>query len=117
MSVIDRVKTHFETLKTITIEVEQWKDEHGNASVFYSEPLTLEEKNTIFKKSNNFQDLTILVDLLIMKLQVKNDKGEMIKAFIPEDKFALRRNADSNVIANIANQILADTNYEEAEKK
>jgi len=117
MSVIDRVKTHFETLKTTTIEVEQWKDEHGNASVFYSEPLTLEEKNIIFKKSNNFQDLTILVDLLIMKLQVKNDKGEMIKAFSPEDKFALRKKADSNVISTIANQILADTNYEEAEKK
>jgi len=117
MSVIDRVKSHFETLKTITIEVEQWKDEHGNASVFYSEPLTLEEKNIIFKKSNNFQDLTILVDLLIMKLQIKNDKGELTKAFIPEDKFALRKNADSNVIANIANKILADTSQEEAEKK
>ena len=117
MSVIDRVKSHFETLKTITIEVEQWKDEHGNASVFYSEPLTLEEKNIIFKKSNNFQDLTILVDLLIMKLQLKNDKGELTKAFIPEDKFALRKNADSNVIANIANKILADTSQEEAEKK
>ena len=117
MSVIDRVKSHFETLKTITIEVEQWKDEHGNASVFYSEPLTLEEKNIIFKKSNNFQDLTILVDLLIMKLQIKNDKGELTKAFIPEDKFALRRNADSNVIATIANRILADTSFEEAEKK
>ena len=117
MSVIDRVKSHFETLKTITIEVEQWKDEHGNASVFYSEPLTLEEKNIIFKKSNNFQDLTILVDLLIMKLQVKDDKGEMIKAFSPEDKFALRKKADSNVIATIANRILADTSFEEAEKK
>ena len=117
MSVIDRVKTHFETLKTITIEVEEWKDEHGNASVFYSEPLTLEEKNVIFKKSNNFQDLTVLVDLLIMKLRVKNDKGEMKKAFEPEDKFSLRKKADSNVIATIANKILADTNYEEAEKK
>jgi len=117
MSVIDRVKTHFETLKTITIEVEEWKDEHGNASVFYSEPLTLEEKNVIFKKSNNFQDLTVLVDLLIMKLMVKNDKGEMKKAFEPEDKFSLRKKADSNVIATIANRILADTNYEEAEKK
>ena len=117
MSIIDRVKSHFETLKTITIEVEQWKDEHGNASIFYSEPLTLEEKNIIFKKSNNFQDLTILVDLLIMKLQVKNDKGEMIKAFDVNDKFALRKKADSNVISNIANQILSDSNYEEAEKK
>jgi len=117
MSVIDRVKTHFETLKTITIEVDEWKDEHNNPSVFYSEPLTLEEKNKIFQKSNNFQDLTVLVDLLIMKLMVKNDKGEMKKAFEPEDKFALRKKADSNVIATIANKILADTNYEEAEKK
>ena len=117
MSVIDRVKTHFETLKTITIEVEEWKDDNGNASIFYSEPLTLEEKNKIFQKSNNFQDLTVLVDLLIMKLQIKNDKGEMIKAFQVEDKFALRKKADSNVIATIANKILLDTNYEEAEKK
>ena len=117
MSIIDRVKSHFETLKTITIEVEQWKDEHGNASIFYSEPLTLEEKNIIFKKSNNFQDLTILVDLLIMKLQVKDDKGEMIKAFDVNDKFALRKKADSNIIADIANKILADTSFEEAEKK
>ena len=66
MSVIDRVKTHFETLKTLTIEVEKWKDDNGKPSVFYSEPLTLEEKNIIFKKSNNFQDLTVLVDLIIM---------------------------------------------------
>ena len=117
MLVIDRVKSHFETLKTITIEVEQWKDEHGNASIFYSEPLTLEERNIIFKKSNNFQDLTILVDLLIMKLQVKNDKGELTKAFEPFDKLALRKKADSNVIATIANRILADTSFEEAEKK
>ena len=117
MSVIDRVKSHFETLSTITIEVEEWKDEHGNASVFYSEPLTLEEKNIIFKKSNNFQDLTVLVDLLIMKLMVKDDKGEFKKAFSPEDKFALRKKADSNVIATVANKILLDTSYEEAEKK
>ena len=117
MSVIDRVKSHFETLKTITIEVDEWKDEHGNPSVFYSEPLTLEERNYIIKKSNNFEDLNALVDLLIMKLLVKNDKGEMIKAFNPEDKFALRKKADSNVIATVANKILVDTNYEEAEKK
>jgi hypothetical protein len=117
MLVIDRVKTHFETLETITIEVDEWKDEHGNSSVFYSEPLTLEQKNIIFKKSNNFQDLTVLVDLLIMKLMIKNDKGDLVKAFQLEDKFALRKKADSNVIATIANKILLDTNYEEAEKK
>ena len=117
MSVIDRLKTHFETLKTITIEVEEWKDEQGNPSIFYSEPLTLEEKNIIFKKSNNFQDLSVLVDLLIMKVKVKNEKGELINAFDPFDKIALKKKADSNVIALIANKILADTNVEDAEKK
>ena len=117
MSVIDRVKSHFETLQTITIEVPEWKDEACNPSIFYSEPLTLEEKNIIFKKSNNFQDLTVLVDLLIMKLQVKDEKGNLKKAFKLEDKFELRRNADSNVIATISNKILLDTSFEEAEKK
>ena len=81
MSVIDRVKSHFETLQTLIIEVPEWKDEAGNPSVFYSEPLTLEEKNIIFKKSNNFQDLNVLVDLIIMKLKIKDEKGELKKAF------------------------------------
>ena len=117
MSIIDRAKSHFETLQTITIEVPEWKDEAGNPSIFYSEPLTLEEKNIIFKKSNNFQDLTVLVDLLIMKLQVKDEKGNLKKAFKLEDKFELRRNADSNVIATISNKILLDTSFEDAEKK
>ena len=80
-------------------------------------PFSLEEKNIIFKKSNNFQDLNVLVDLLIMKLKVKNEKGELINAFDPFDKIALKKKADSNVIATIANRILADTQYEEAEKK
>ena len=117
MSVIDRVKSHFEGLQTLTIEVEEWKDEHGNPSVFYSEPLTLEEKNIIFKKSSNFSDLTVLVDLLIMKLLVKDDKGQLKKAFELEDRFALKRKADSNVVASIANKILLDTSFEEAQKK
>ena len=117
MKLIDSAKSHFESLGVQSIEVEEWKDEAGNASIFYSEPLTLEEKNIIFKKSSNFQDLTVLVDLLIMKLQVKDEKGNLKKAFKLEDKFELRRKADSNVIATIANKILADTSLEEAEKK
>ena len=114
MKVIDRVKTHFESLATLTIEVEEWKDENWKPSIFYSEPLTLEEKNKLFQKSANLQDLTVLVDLLIMKLMVKNEKGELVKAFEAEDKFPLRKKADSNVIATVANKILLDTSYEEA---
>ena len=41
----------------------------------------------------------------------------MIKAFSPQAKFALRKKEDSNVISTIANKILLDTDYEEAEKK
>ena len=52
-----------------------------------------------------------------MKLQVKDEKGNLKKAFKLEDKFELRRKADSNVIASVANKILADTSLEEAEKK
>ncbi len=117
MKFIDRAKSHFESLGVQHIEVPEWKDEQGNPSVFYSEPLTLEQKNIIFKKSSNFQDLTVLVDLLMMKLLVKNDKGDLVKAFDPLDKLALQKKADSNVIASIANKILADTSLEEAEKK
>lgn len=117
MSVIDRVKTHFETLKTQVIEVPEWSDEHGNPTMFYCEPLTLEEKNKLFQKSANFNDLNVLVDLIIMKLKTKNDKGELVKAFEVEDKFTLRKKADTTVIATIANKILQDTNYEDAEKK
>ena len=117
MKVIDRAKTHFESLRTITIEVPEWKDEDGKPSVFNSEPLTLEEKNIIFKKSNNFQDLNVLVDLIIMKLKIKDEKGELKKAFKLEDKFELRKSADPNVLSEISNQILKDTRFEDAEKK
>ena len=51
--------------------------------------------------------------------QGENEKSyeELKKAFQVEDKFALRKKADSNIIATIANKILADNNYEDAEKK
>ena len=48
---------------------------------------------------------------------IKNDKGDLVNAFEPFDKIALKKKADSNVIATIANQILADTSLEESEKK
>ena len=52
-----------------------------------------------------------------MKLKLKMKKGEWKKAFKLEDKFALRKKADSNIIATMLPiKILADINYEEAEK-
>ncbi len=48
---------------------------------------------------------------------IKNDKGDLVKAFDPFDKLALQKKADSNIIATIANRILADTSLEESVKK
>ena len=117
MSVIDRVKSHFESIENIVIEVEQWKDENGNPSVFYCEPITLEEKTKLQLKSSGSNDSSILADLLVMKLLVKNEKGDLVKAFQPEDKFALKKKADVQVIGFIASKILEGTFYEDAEKK
>jgi len=49
MSIIDRATTHFGNLKTLEIHVEEWKDDNDKPSIFYSEPLTLEQKNIILR--------------------------------------------------------------------
>ena len=41
MKFIDRAKSHFESLGVQHIEVEEWKDEAGNPSVIYWNPITL----------------------------------------------------------------------------
>ena len=48
MKFIDRAKSHFESLGVQHIEVEEWKDEAGNPSVIYWNPITLSEKNKLF---------------------------------------------------------------------
>ena len=52
-----------------------------------------------------------------MKLLVKDEKENLVKAFKLEDKFELRKSADPNVLSEISNQILKDTRFEDAEKK
>ena len=112
MSIIDRAKAHFETLKTITIEVPEWKDEAGNPSVFYSEPLTLEEKNIIFKKSENLSDVSILADIVVMKSLDKDGK----KIFKLEDKMDLLTKVDSDVLSRIATAMIQVISPDEVKK-
>ena len=71
-------------------------------------------------------------DILTIKLNSNDNvatafnnitKGEITQNIKAENdipkghKIALKKKADSNVIATIANQILADTSLEESEKK
>ena len=52
-----------------------------------------------------------------MKLLVKDEKENLVKAFKLEDKFEVRKSADPIVLSEISNQILKDTRFEDAEKK
>lgn len=112
MSVIDIAKSHFESLGVQSIEVTEWKDEHGNPTVLYWNPINLSEKNTLFKKSDNLNDVSILADIVIMKSLDKDGK----KIFKPEDKIALLYKVDSDVLSRISTAMVQAITPEEVKK-
>lgn len=97
MEAIDLVRDHFSSLGTKVIEVPEWK------LTIHSTPVTLAEKNKLYKKSRE-SDMELLVDVLIMK--ATDEKGE--KLFNIDHRLTLLNKADSNVIARVANAILSD---------
>ena len=111
MSVIDRVKEHFESQGVKKIEVAEWGEE-GQPLVIYCSPFTLAEKRNLFKGAKN-DDLGVLVDAIVLKAK----DGEGNKIFKLDDKLTLLNNADANVIARVSTEMLNGVSYEEAEKK
>ena len=111
MNVIDRVKAQFESLGVKKIEVAEWGEE-GKPLTIYCTPFTLAEKRNLFRGAKN-DDLGVLVDAIVLK--AKNSDGE--KIFKLDDKQVLLNNADANVIARVATEMLNGISYEEAEKK
>ena len=111
MSVIDRVKDHFESKGIKKIEVAEWGEE-GKPLVIYSKPFTLAEKRNLFKGAKN-DDLSVLVDAIVLKAR----DGEGNKIFKLDDKKTLLNNADPDVIARVATEMLNSLSYEDAEKK
>jgi hypothetical protein len=97
MDAIDLVREHFASLGTRKIDVPEWK------LVVYSSPVTLSEKNRLYRKSKD-SDMELLVDILIMK--ATDEHGT--KLFTVEHKPTLLNKADSNVVGRVANAILAD---------
>tara|TARA_B100000214_G_C23773426_1_gene537878 strand:- start:194 stop:538 length:345 start_codon:yes stop_codon:yes gene_type:complete len=98
MKVIDSAKSHFESLGVQSIEIPEWKDEQGKPSIIYWNPITLSEKNKLFKKSDNLNDVGILADVIVMKAIDKDGN----KLFTLEDKLALMHKVDSDVLSRIA---------------
>lgn len=112
MSVLDIAKSHFENLGIQSIEVSEWKDENGNPSVIYWNPITLSEKNKLFKKSDNMLDAGILADILVMKALDK-DGNKLFKA---EDKLVLMHKVDSDILSRVATSMVQAINPEEVKK-
>jgi hypothetical protein len=112
MKLIDSAKNHFESLGVQHLEVEEWKDEVGNASVIYWNPITLSEKNKIFKKSDNLNDVSILADIVVMKAIDKDGN----RLFTLEDKLSLMHKVDSDVLSRIATEMVKAINPEEVKK-
>ena len=117
MRLIDSAKSHFESLGVQHLEVEEWKDEAGNPSIIYWNPITLSEKNKLFKKSDNLNDVSILADILVMKALDKEGN----KLFTLEDKLALMHKVDSYFSherdGNSLLDILPDNNHSGPEEK
>ena len=67
MKIIERAKSHFESLGVQSIEIPEWKDADENPTIVYWNPITLSEKNKLFKNSSNLSDVSILADIVIMK--------------------------------------------------
>jgi len=111
MSVIDRVKEHFESQGVKKIEVAEWGEE-GQPLVIYSKPFTMAEKRNLFKGAKN-DDLGVLVDAIMLKARDKDGN----KIFKLDDKQVLLNNADPEVIARVATEILNTNTLEDAEKK
>ena len=112
MSVIDRAKSHFESLGTQSMEVPEWKDDDGNPTVIYWNPITLSEKKRLFQKSDNLNDVGILADIILMKAIDKDGK----KLFTLEDKIPLMHKVDSDVLAKVATQIIQTITPDEVKK-
>lgn len=112
MSILDRAKSHFENIGVQSIEVPEWKDDDGNPSILYWNPINLYEKNKLFKKSDNMTDVSILADIVVMKSLDKDGK----KIFKLEDKMDLLTKVDSDVLSRIATAMIQVVSPDEVKK-
>ena len=58
MSILDRAKAHYDSLGSVRIEVPEWKDENGDPTVLYAEPMALDEQGN---KAFRIEDKPILM--------------------------------------------------------
>ena len=104
------VKSHFDSLETKIIEVEEW-GLIGDKAI-YTKPFNMLEKSKIFKGAND-SDLNVLIDVIIEKSLTKD--GD--KMFTLEHKLKFKVKADTDVISRVATEILTTDDVETLKKK
>jgi len=99
--ILDRARAHFEGKGRKRIEIVEWPDDAGAPTVLFAKPMSLHEKNRIYKGAKK-DDLAILVDAIILKAE--DEAGE--KLFTLEHKQPLLRAVDADVIARVGSEII-----------
>ena len=113
MSILNRAKSHFESLGVQSLEVEEWPDDSGKPTIIYWNPITLAEKKRLFEKSSNINDVGLLADIVIMKALDKDGN----KIFKSEDRLDIMHKVDSDVLAKISTSMVQVITPYESKKK
>jgi len=100
-AILDRARAHFEGKGRKRIEIVEWPDDAGAPTVMWAKPMTLYEKNRIYKGAKK-DDLAILVDAIILKAE--DEAGE--KLFTLDHKQPLLRAVDADIIARVGSEII-----------
>jgi hypothetical protein len=103
MSVIDFAKSHYRKQldgEMIVIDVPEWVDENGNPTRIFIQPVSLKEKNAIFKYQAD-NSLEALAETMIVRCRTEDGKLMFAKA----DKVHLMRSVDPDVISRIVFEI------------
>lgn len=112
MSILERATAHFDNQGMKTIEVPEWPDEKGNATILYSTPVSMNDRKAL-RAAADGDEAEFMVRLVILKCE--NEAGE--KVFQLSDKPLLMRKVDPNIIQRIAAKIAEAPSVDDMRKK
>lgn len=93
---IDKITQHFDSLNRRSIHIAEWD------VTIYSTPVTIAERNRIYKGNKGDNDFDTIINILIVKAQDETGKP----LFTIADRPALLNKADASVIAKVAAHIM-----------
>lgn len=96
-TILDRITAHFDSLGRRCVEVPEW------GTTLHFSPVTIAERNRIYKGSRGDNDYSTLVRIVIVKAQ--DASGSPL--FTVADEPKLLNHADSAVITRIAAAIMS----------